>query len=97
MLRFLISLCKSLELGFKEIFSESKICQKEFIGHLIQLNEKHIEELEKETSETKLTLIAYEIELINNMMLGPTFNNIKTAIKYKYQNIISLIALPDLS
>lgn len=30
-------------------------------------------------------------------MLGPVFNNIKTAIKFKYQNIISLIALPDLS
>lgn len=97
MLRFLISLCKSLELEFKQIFSESKICQKQFIGHLIQLNEKHIQELQKQTNQTKLTLIAYEIQLINNMMLGPVFNNIKTAIKFKYQNIIQLIALPDLS
>lgn len=54
-------------------------------------------EIFKDTSDAKLTIIAYEIELINNLMLGPVETNIQMALKFRYEDVLSLIALPDMS
>ena len=80
MLRFLNILSKSLNFQFKRMFSQKGLVRKEFLGRIIEINREHLKGVDASSSSIKLTIIVYELELINNLLRGPVEENIKNAL-----------------